>query len=180
MPEYQLWLAMKQRCHNPKNKRYQYYGGRGIQVCQKWRNSFKAFLADVGRRPVPGLELDRRDNNKGYEPGNVRWTTPLVQRRNRRNVQQYEHQGRKMYLVEWAKEINVTLATLEKRVRIYGWSIERALTTPVGAPKRTSRMLTLNGKTQPMVQWAKELGINYRVLKSRLHRGDSMEKALRP
>lgn len=79
---YLTWSDLVGRCTRPSHKRYADYGGRGIQVCARWR-SFAAFLADVGERP-PGLTLDRIDNDGNYEPGNVRWTTRSVQNRNRR------------------------------------------------------------------------------------------------
>jgi len=84
-PEHVVWCDIKYRCHNPKCRAYPDYGGRGIVVWEGWRYDFARFFADVGRRP-PGSTFDRIDNDKGYEPGNVRWTTRLVQSRNRRNV----------------------------------------------------------------------------------------------
>lgn len=82
-PVYEVWKAMKQRCHNPKNKDYRHYGGRGIVVCQRWRESFPAFLADMGPRPT-GYTLERRENSKGYEPGNCYWATWKEQVKNKR------------------------------------------------------------------------------------------------
>jgi hypothetical protein len=83
-PEYVSWVAMIERCENPKNKRFAEYGGRGITVCDRWRSSFVAFLADMGSRP-PGMTLDRFPDNDGdYEPGNCRWATNIEQRNNQR------------------------------------------------------------------------------------------------
>lgn len=71
------------RCHNPNHAAFAYYGARGINVCDRWRNSVEAFIAEVGPRPL-GLTLDRIDNDGNYEPGNVRWATKSQQQRNRR------------------------------------------------------------------------------------------------
>jgi hypothetical protein len=81
-PEYRAWQNMKQRCFNPKDVSYARYGGRGITVCQRWLDSFAAFLEDVGPRPDPSLSLDRIDADGHYEPGNVRWADRSTQARN--------------------------------------------------------------------------------------------------
>ena len=75
---------MKQRCHNPKHPRYDSYGGRGILVCEEWRNSFITFYNDMGERPSNKHSLDRIDNDKGYSPDNCRWITRKEQNENMR------------------------------------------------------------------------------------------------
>jgi hypothetical protein len=84
LPEYKTWCGMKDRCHNPKNKFFDIYGGRGIEVCAEWRDDFAAFFAHIGPKPSPRLSVDRIDVDRGYEPGNVRWATASMQSRNRR------------------------------------------------------------------------------------------------
>ena len=84
-PVYRVWQAMKNRCYNPKQRAYPYYGGRGISVCGRWRESFSSFLSDMGMPPT-GMSLDRIDNDGNYEPGNCRWATTLQQRHNRREI----------------------------------------------------------------------------------------------
>lgn len=79
---YTTWVGMRQRCGNPNAHAYENYGGRGITVCERWRN-FQNFYADMGERP-PGLTLDRIDNDGNYEPGNCRWATRQVQSQNQR------------------------------------------------------------------------------------------------
>jgi hypothetical protein len=83
-PEYAALANAIDRCHNQRNHAFADYGGRGITVCDRWRDSFEAFLADVGPRPPGRLSLDRIDNSRGYEPGNCRWATSKQQNNNRR------------------------------------------------------------------------------------------------
>lgn len=82
-PEYRIWGAIVQRCTNANNPAFHHYGGRGILVCDRWRDSFGSFIEDVGRRPEPGMQLDRINNNGNYEPGNVRWVTRGENMKNR-------------------------------------------------------------------------------------------------
>ena len=82
-PEYVSWGEMKQRCYNKSNKDFKNYGGRGICVCDEWRNSYPTFLEDMGRRPSSKHSIDRIDNNDYYKPSNCRWATITEQNRNK-------------------------------------------------------------------------------------------------
>lgn len=177
LPEYQVWLQMKGRCHNKRNKRYSLYGGRGIRVCERWYNSFRAFYEDMGPRPDGGL-LERKDNFKNYEPGNCVWAAYREQSRNKRNNIWLEFNGQRMILADWARFLGIEKNTLRSRIFQYGWSAEKALSTPINAPRKNSRFLTFRGETLPMCDWARRLGLDYKTLKSRLRAGWSIEKAL--
>ncbi len=84
--EYTIWKGLKQRCLNPNDPDYKYYGGRGITVCDRWLYSFKTFYADMGNKPFPKAQIDRKDTNGDYSPGNCRWVTEAVNAQNRRST----------------------------------------------------------------------------------------------
>jgi hypothetical protein len=90
-PEYLSWGGMIQRCGNPKATGYEFYGGRGIRVCPRWRESFPNFLADMGPRPSVACSIDRIDVDGNYEPGNCRWATKSEQNSNRRPYRRVFH-----------------------------------------------------------------------------------------
>lgn len=129
-PEYSVWGHMIRRCHRPAAVGYRNYGARGISVCPEWRNSFAAFLRDVGPRPSPKHTLDRINNDGHYEPGNVRWTTRKAQMRNTRVNLVIDYNGQSKTLVEWSESLGVNYHTLHARVR-RGWPIDRVLGTTI-------------------------------------------------
>jgi hypothetical protein len=128
--EHAIRRAMIQRCTNPNHQDYPLYGGRGITVCEAWRTSFEAFYADMGPRPSPHHTLERLQNDKPYEPGNVVWDTPATQARNRRSTVLITHEGITLCITDWALRVGMKQHTLAKRLR-EGWSVAEALTIPV-------------------------------------------------
>lgn len=126
--EYRIWIGMLRRCEQPHRPEYKRYGARGITVCERWHD-FKAFFANMGRRPSPLHSIDRIDVNGNYEPGNCRWVLPVQQGRNRRNARIVEYGGRLMSLSEAAEIAGINYATVHSRIEKQGWSISRALST---------------------------------------------------
>lgn len=122
---YSTWSAMWTRCTNPKQRSWQRYGGRGIKVCDRWKD-FALFLEDMGERPKEST-LDRIDNNGDYTPSNCRWACFRQQARNRRGSLHITHNGQIKPLAQWAEELGMVYSTLYNRIYRYGWSIERAM-----------------------------------------------------
>lgn len=126
---YRVWTNMVARCTSPSHQSFKNYGGRGISVCMRWRDSFECFLVDMGEQP-PGCVLDRVDNEGDYTPENCRWTDTTTNNRNRRTTPMFTHGGKTQSLGAWAEEYGIRYKVLLDRIRD-GWSIERAISTPV-------------------------------------------------
>lgn len=129
--EYRIWSAMKRRCYNKNVKQYKYYGGRGISVCKRWRNSFQNFYSDMGPRP-DGLCLERKNNNGNYSPSNCMWATMTQQSNNTSRNSIYTVGNTSLTLSEWCKKGVVRYPTLWWRITRGGWPMEMALNRPAG------------------------------------------------
>lgn len=175
-PEYCVWQAMKQRCYSPTNPGYLNYGGRGIQICDRWRTDFATFKADMGPRPK-NTSIERLDNNGNYCPENCVWATREVQSRNRRTSVYITFKGKTQTLVDWAKEQDLSHSLISHRLKI-GWTTEEALTTRPNTRRITHRLLTYNGQTKPLSIWAKEVNVSPSAIRARLAQGQSVADAL--
>jgi hypothetical protein len=129
IPEYKVWCGIIQRCTNQNYPKWKDYGGRGITICERWRD-FPNFYKDIGPRPTPKHTVERINNEKGYEPGNVEWATKLVQGNNKRNNRLITFQGKTLTVSQWSRELNLPYFTLMYRIK-NGWTAEETLTTPV-------------------------------------------------
>lgn len=127
---WRIWRGMRRRCYDTNIQGYANYGGRGITVCDRWRDSFENFYADMGERPSKQHSLERRDNNGNYTPHNCYWATNIEQHNNTRRSVFLEFQGKKQTITQWARELNINVATLYNRVR-RGWDVTRILTKPI-------------------------------------------------
>jgi len=175
-PEYRCWIAMIQRCTNPKAVGWKNYGGRGIKVCQRWLDSFENFLSDMGRRPPGKYEIDRIDNNGHYEPGNCRWATRSQQSINRRTNTMITHNGRTQTGAEWARELSLVPSAIKKMY--LGWSIQKLLDTPVNTIFQAARKLEFDGKVLTVSEWSQETGIPGDTIRRRLKSEWSVEESL--
>ncbi len=122
--EYNVWHGMINRCSQPKNKNWRRYGGRGIQVCERWQ-VFENFLADMGKRPT-GLQLDRLNNDGNYEPNNCRWVSARSNSQNRRSSVVLTIQGSTRCVAEWSRVSGIPAAYISARLKL-GWSAREAV-----------------------------------------------------
>jgi len=128
--EYGIWNGMIMRCHNPNSQAFHLYGGRGIEVCNRWRESFSAFYEDMGPRPSSDRSIHRIDGDKGYYQANCRWATWADQQRNRRNNRLLTFNGRTLCMSKWAEETGLSSCTIHYRLK-RGWTVEQTLTMPL-------------------------------------------------
>lgn len=125
---YTSWDKMLTRCYKSSDPYYEIYGGRGIKVCDKWKD-FKNFYRDMGDRPE-GYSLDRIDCNGDYYKENCRWADKDTQNGNKRNNLLLTYNGKTQAAFLWAKEIGLTMDSIYYRIR-QGWSVEKIITTPL-------------------------------------------------
>ena len=128
--EYNSFSSMRTRCFRKSHSEYKNYGGRGINVCDRWmepRKGFRNFLEDMGERP-DGSSLDRIDNDLGYSPDNCRWATKREQSENMSTTKVIEYKGKTRTLYEWSTILEIPKPILYNRLFLYKWSVEKAFT----------------------------------------------------
>ena len=129
-PEYSAWCNMKNRCYNKNVDRYDSYGGRGICVCKRWRNSFQNFYADIGPRPSPTHSIERKNVNKNYSPTNCVWIEKKYQSRNRTDTERIKIGHDMTSIAELSEKLHIRQCTLKQRIK-RNWPIKKIIETPV-------------------------------------------------
>lgn len=140
--EYAIWRKMLDRCFRPESRNYPWYGGVGHYVCKRWKDSFDAFLEDMGTAPTPGHQVDRINTLGSYtcgkcdeckaknQPANCRWATKYVQVRNAKNNLWFTHDGRTLILKDWARLVHIDYHCLYFRIFSMGLSFSDAISLP--------------------------------------------------
>lgn len=140
---YGIWLGIKKRCYNPKCKEYIRYGGRGIIMCDEWKNDydvFKEWAYDHGydiNAPRGACTIERLDVNGNYSPDNCTWCTVKEQNNNKRDNVFVTYNNETHTLSQWSEIVGIKPSTLRQRINVYKWPIERALTEPIHNNWRT-------------------------------------------
>lgn len=171
MKEYRIWKAMKSRCY-AQCYANSYYQKDGIQVCDRWRYDFEAFLHDMGSIPGDDYSIERINIYGDYCPENCKWIPMKQQQKNRRNVPLYTFNGETRCLKEWASVLGFNLACVRGRIH-RGMSFEDAIKSDP-----FNRQVEIDGRSMTMKEWCDYFGLNKGDVYSRVHRGWSKRDAL--
>lgn len=151
-PSFARYIDMMARCYTESHAEYKNYGGRGISVCDRWRDSVENFILDIGSPPTKLHSIDRRDNDGNYSPNNVRWASKKEQSINRRITKMYTNGGTTMCAADWGRKLGMTKKGVLDRIKD-GWPIDLALTTPA----------IEKGKHKRGEKWQQSQGIKKKV-----------------
>lgn len=139
---YRIWADIKKRCYNENQAYYNDYGGRGISMCESWRGSFESFRDwSLENGYSDDLSIDRINFNGNYEPSNCRWATVKEQANNRRSNRFLTYNGKTQTMAQWADELGLEYKEIAARLNYLGWTVEEALSTPVGQPRNNQDSL---------------------------------------
>lgn len=177
---YQAYLNMMRRCYDRKCDMFPRYGGRGIDVCQRWKNDRSAFFADLGSPPTKEHSIDRIENDKGYWCGraecsdcgprnralNVKWSAQEEQARNKSSNRCLTLNGETLTIAEWAERTGIDRGTIECRIYLLMWPVEKALSQGV----RKAKTITHNGETLTVEEWAARSGVAASTIHLRISR----------
>jgi hypothetical protein len=172
-PEWNSWVAMRQRCLDRKQANWKFYGGRGVTVSDEWRESFEKFLEDMGKMPRRGMSIDRIDNTKGYCKENCRWATRKQQHNNTSRTIYLEYKGVVKTMMDWAEKLGVPYGRLKARRKRGLSDMEIILGTC-----KNKRFITHEGETHCLNEWARKTGIESATISMRIKRGWGIKRAL--
>ena len=173
-PFYSVWQGMMERCYREANTNYGRYGGKGVRVCDEWHDPrvFISWLVANGWKK--GMQIDRINNCRSYEPLNCRIVTPSENYRNRKSNHPITINGETKLLVEWAEISGINRATILRRIH-QGWSENNLLASAYEEPS-----YTISGESHTLKQWAIITGIDYRTLWARVSKGWTGEDIIQP
>lgn len=172
-PAYNSWISMKKRCYYKNHVGFKHWGGRGIQVCDEWRNSFENFYRDMGDRPE-GCSLDRIDNDGDYYKENCRWASETEQKNNRRNNHRFLYEGVEYTAPQLSSKFGIRADVILYRISA-GWELADALTRPVAQEntwkgRRDKRVWTVHGVDFPTAkEAARAAGMSERKIRALCH-----------
>lgn len=183
---YVLWMGMRQRCNNPNNISYKWYGAKGIKVCEEWEHdylAFKKWAIESGydeNLPRGAQTIERLDTNKDYSPKNCTWKTIREQQRNKGNTRLFEYNGEAHTVVEWSEILGIDYIVLHARIFSYGWDIKDAIEIPLNKTKGKNYIyVDYFGDKKSLFEISKETGIAYSLLWERYKRGISIEEEVK-
>ena len=177
---YKIWVDMKRRCNNPKNKAYKYYGEKGVRVCDEWVNDFSAFYEWAKENGYnDNLTLDRIDSDGNYEPSNCRWATKTEQANNTSRNVFITYKNKTQTISMWAKELGIKYSLIQDRLSA-GWTPEEIFELPLGTKLKEQKLITFNGETHNISEWSRLLNISRKTITNRIKDGLPIEKVLTP
>ena len=187
-PEWRAWRNARARCHVPGHQAFKNYGGRGIFVCEEWRSlagGFDRFFAYLGARPSDAHTLERIDNERGYEPGNVRWALWREQMNNKRSSRCLRVGDIVLTVSQWAERVGLSAALISYRIKA-GWPTEAVLLPadykqhgPKDRNVARRKRLTIDGVTRTLDEWSAESPVSIVAIRGRLARGWDHKSAVR-
>ena len=177
---YYVWRDIKNRCYRRSMPVYKWYGGRGIRMCDEWKNDASAFISWCKANGYEdGLQINRIDNNKGYSPDNCRLVKRKVNLRNTSANVRIQFDGMNLTVIEWSEVLGISANCIYQRLNA-GWDIATALLTPVNKNlsrnHREDRRITYRGETHTLSKWAQIKGLNWWTVQNRVRLGWSPER----
>ena len=170
--------SMYCRCYYPSTHGYKRYGGRGIKMCDEWKNNPQSFYDwAINNGYKKDLTLDRIDVNGDYEPSNCRWATKEEQDNNRRTNRKITYNGETKTLSQWCRKYNINIVTFSDRLKS-GMSIKEAFEKPV-IKSGGYLLYTLNDETKLLSEWCKIYDINYQTAWKKAKKGYTIEEILK-